>query len=82
MLVTGTMQEIVYVIFDRWKKLSGDILNKFMKGEHVFRHQKGLWNGIWSSMMIETIYMKYGKGPSVKFCLKIFPRFGITKSSK
>ena len=45
-------------------KLSGDILNKFMKVEHVMRHQKGLWDGILSDMMIETTYMKYGKGPS------------------
>ena len=42
------------------EKLSGDILHKFMTGEHVMRHQKGLWNGIWSDMMIETTYMKYG----------------------
>ena len=42
------------------EKLSGDIFHKFMKGEHVMRHQKGLWNGIWSDMMIETTYMKYG----------------------
>ena len=45
-LVTGTMQEIVYVIFVPWKNISGDIFNKFMKGKHVMRHQKGLWNGI------------------------------------
>ena len=42
------------------EKLPGDILHKFMKGEHVMRHQKGLWNGIWSDIMIETTYMKYG----------------------
>ena len=42
------------------EKLSGDIFHKFMKGEHVMRHQKGLWNGVWSDMMIETTYMKYG----------------------
>ena len=28
------------------EKLSGDILNKFMKGEHIMRNQKRLWEGI------------------------------------
>ena len=27
-------------------KLPGNILDAFMKGEHVMRHQDGLWNGI------------------------------------
>ena len=44
-------------------KLSGNILNTFMKGEHVMRHQDGLRNGIWSAMMIEITCMRYGKGP-------------------
>ena len=34
-----------------------------MKGKHVMSHQNGLWNCIWSDMMIETTYMRYGKGP-------------------
>ena len=33
-------------------KLPGNILDTFMKGEHVMRHQDGLWNAIWSDMMI------------------------------
>ena len=54
-------------------KLTGDILNKFMQGEHVMRHQNGLWNGIWSDMMIETTYLKYGKDLSgmIGFTTKI-----------
>ena len=44
-------------------KLPDGILHAFLKGEHVMRHQDGLWNGIWSDMMIETTYMRYGKGP-------------------
>ena len=46
------------------RKLFSGILNKFMKAEHAVGNQKGLWNGTWSDMMIETTYMKYGKGPS------------------
>ena len=40
------------------------VFEQFMKGEHVLRHREGIWNGIWSDMMIETSYMKFGKGPS------------------
>ena len=32
--------------------LPGNILDAFMKGEHVMPHQDGLWNGLWSDMMI------------------------------
>ena len=38
------------------------VLSGFMNGEHVMRHQKGLWNGIWSDMFIETTFMRHGKG--------------------
>ena len=34
-----------------------------MKGDHVGRHKEGIWNGLWSDMMIETTYMLQGKGP-------------------
>ena len=45
-------------------RLPATILDPFLKGEHVMHHQQGIWNGIWSDMMIETSYMKFGKGPS------------------
>ena len=45
------------------EKLPKHILERFMKGEHVMRHQEGYWNGIWSDMLIETTFMNYGKGP-------------------
>ncbi len=38
-----------------------EILEKFMKGEHVTRHTPGIWNGMWTDMMIETTFMRYGK---------------------
>ena len=44
-------------------RLPDDVLEKFLKGEHVMRHNPGLWNGIWSAMFIETTFMRYGKGP-------------------
>ena len=45
-------------------KLPPTLLDQFLRGEHVLRQQHGIWNGIWSDMMIETSYMKFGKGPS------------------
>ena len=41
-----------------------DLLERFMKGEHVTRHTPGVWNGMWTDMMIETTFMRYGKGPN------------------
>ena len=46
------------------QRLPPTVLERFMAGEHVIRHQDGLWNGIWSDLFIETTYMRYGKGPS------------------
>lgn len=45
-------------------KMPMDLLKHFMKGEHVMRHKPGLWNAIWSDMMIETTAMRYGHGPA------------------
>ena len=45
------------------ERLPDDILVQFMKGEHVMRHQAGIWNGMWSDMFIETTFMCYGHGP-------------------
>ena len=45
------------------EKLPGDVINSFMNGQHVVRHQRGFWNAIWSDMGIETSFMKFGKGP-------------------
>ena len=47
----------------RMERLPPDILKHFLKGEHVMRHQDGIWNGIWVDMLIETTFMRYGKGP-------------------
>ena len=46
------------------EKLPTSLLNSFMEGEHVIHLSKGLWNGIWTDMGIETTYMKVGKGPA------------------
>ena len=42
------------------ENLSGDILEGFLKGNHVLCYNPGLWNGIWSDIFIETTFMRYG----------------------
>ena len=42
------------------ERMPKTILTKFLKGDHVMRHQPGLWNCIWSDMFIETTFMRYG----------------------
>ena len=55
------------------KSLPAAILERFLKGEHVIRHQKGFWNGIWTDMFIETTFMRYGKGPGGLIGLTLKP---------
>ena len=45
------------------ERLPGNVLKRFLSGEHVMRHNPGVWNGIWLDMFIETTFMRYGKGP-------------------
>ena len=42
------------------ESLPDELLQEFMKGNHVMRHIRGLWNGIWSDMFIESTFMRYG----------------------
>ena len=46
------------------QKLPGIVLEQPPKGEHIVCHQDGYWNGIWTDMMIESTYMRHGKGPA------------------
>jgi hypothetical protein len=48
---------------NRLEQLPDEVLRKFLRGDHVMRHNPGLWNGIWSDMYIETTFMRYGHGP-------------------
>ena len=40
------------------QKMHGEVLERFLKGEHVERHRQGLWNGIWADMFTETTFMR------------------------
>ena len=81
LLVTRTMQKIEYVIFDRWKNFLVIFLISLWRVNMLWGIKRG-YRMEYGNMMIETTYMKHRKGPSVKFCLKTFPRFDITESSK
>ena len=52
---------IVYLM--KMSSMPNEVLDEFMKGHHVMRHVPGIFNGIWSDMMIETTVMRYGHGP-------------------
>ena len=45
------------------ESLPEPVLGSFLKGEHVMRHDRGIWNGIWSDMFIESTFMRYGHAP-------------------
>ena len=45
------------------ERLPQEVLSHFMKDEHIMHHSAGLWNGIWSDMMIETTFMWHGHAP-------------------
>ncbi|XP_064094761.1 uncharacterized protein LOC135207056 [Macrobrachium nipponense] len=45
------------------EKLSGPVLQDFLQGKHVTRHQPGLWNAIWTDMFIESTFMRFGHSP-------------------
>ena len=45
------------------ERLPSEVLERFLKGEHVMKHQPGFWNSIWSDMFIEATFMRYGKSP-------------------
>ena len=37
-----------------------DLFPEFLKGEHVMRHNRGIWNAIWPDMSVESTFMRYG----------------------
>ena len=37
-----------------------DLLPEFLKGKHVMRHNRGIWNAIWPDMSVESTFMRYG----------------------
>ncbi|KAG0712796.1 hypothetical protein GWK47_017680 [Chionoecetes opilio] len=40
--------------------MPAEVLPECMRGNHVMRHNPGIWNGIWSDMFIESTFMRYG----------------------
>ena len=58
------------------EKLPIAVLHPFLFGEHVVHHQEGIWNAMWIDMLIETTFMRYGKGPTELIDVTIKPRAG------
>lgn len=71
---------IVYIM--KMSKMPMELLKHFLNREHVMRHQPGIWNGIWSDMMIETTMMRYGHGPNgvigITFNQKALERWALS----
>ena len=44
------------------KEMPSEVRKHFMDGEHTMHRTTGLFNGIWSDMVIMTTFMPYGKG--------------------
>ena len=62
----GHVNYVRYGLCYQWEmeRLPEEVLSHFLNGEYVMHHSAGLWNGIWSDMMIETTFMQYGHAPS------------------
>ena len=52
------------------ERIPGQILDSFLKGQHVIFQQKILSNGIWGNLTIEKIHMRYVKGPDGTIVVK------------
>ena len=62
--VAGQINYARYLSYLRsMERLPVQVLNQFMERPHVLRHQDGMYNSIWSHMMIEMTFMKFAKGP-------------------
>ena len=40
--------------------LPDDRLQEFLKSKHVMPHNQGMWNVVWSDMIIESTFLRYG----------------------
>jgi hypothetical protein len=42
------------------EKLPPYVESLFLKGQHVTRHIRGIWNGLWSDQFIESTFIRFG----------------------
>ena len=50
-------------IINSMSNLPGPLQQEFIKGNHVMHHQHSIWNGLWSDLYIESMFMQYGHSP-------------------
>ena len=55
------INSIVHSVSENDEKLPNSLLDKIMNDEHVVHLKNGLFYGIWSDMVIDITYMKFGK---------------------
>lgn len=53
------------VYFRSMEKMNGEVLEKFMNGEHVQRLKMRIWKGIWTDMYMETTFRDMDMGLKV-----------------
>ena len=60
-LIYNTIMLMIYLrSIPSMEHLSDDLLPEFLNGKHVMRHNRGIWNAIWSDMSVESTFMRYG----------------------
>jgi hypothetical protein len=54
------------------EKLPLHVESLFLKGQHVTRHIRGIWNGLWSDQFIESTFMRFchSAGGIIRITLK------------
>ena len=51
-----------FFYLNEMRKLPPSIDKKFLRGEQTTIYQRGIWDDIWSDLLIESTLMKYGQG--------------------
>ena len=58
-----SLSQVLSVLSTVYVQAARSSEREFMKGNHGMRHQRGIWNGLWSDLYIETTFMRYGHSP-------------------
>ena len=59
--MTNTARYALYYLRSM-EEMPSEGFEYFMNGEHTVHHRTGLFTGIWTDMVIETTFVRFGKG--------------------
>ena len=60
-MIYNTIMHMIYIrSIPSMEHLPDDLLPELLKGKHVMRHNRGIWNVICSDMSVESTFMMYG----------------------